>query len=174
MWPVGKTSRQRQAGAARLTVRGRVRVFATTTYLLVALALAAAAVSYAVDTADLRRLGAATSGSIVDFTWTGRFALIKDGYVVSYTPAGASAPLRAEVSDDDADLAIGDAFPLLYNPLEPTDVVSAEAGPDDGMAWLTAVLAMVAIIGAIAAALGRLPRFWGGTLIRDHESPPGI
>ena len=154
----------------RATARGRVRIVAIVLYLVLAAMLAAASLSYASDNAALRRDGVATVGAVVGFTYTGRVRVV-DGYVVRYTaPEGVDA-LEGEVplGDDDVVLTLGDRVDLLVNPAEPGDVARLDSGPDDTLLWVTRVLTLLALLGAVAAATGRAPLLWGGTFFPDER-----
>lgn len=149
------------------TTHRRLRLVAATLYALCAVAFAAASISTAIDAADLRRQGVTTTATITEYTYGGRFGTFVNGYVIRYTPDDANTALTGELPADGGTLPLGAHLPVLYNPAEPGDVVSAEAGPDDTATWITAALAAAAAICATVTAAGRLPRLWGGTLIPD-------
>ena len=158
----------------RATARGRVRIVAIVLYLVLAVMFAAASLSYASDNAALRRDGVATTGAVVAFTYSGGRVQFVDGYVVSYTAPGETSAREGEVplGDEDPVLALGDRVDLMVNPAEPDDLARLDSGPDDTLLWVTRVLTVLALLGAVAAATGRAPRLWGGSFFPDEPAHP--
>ena len=154
------TDRAARQGVVRVrdTTRGRVRLFAVAAFAVAALALGAAAASYVLDNAALRRDGVVTTGTVVEHIDGGKWGSHVAGYVVRYALPGGDA-MRGEVPsyDDDPVLAVGESLDVLVNPSEPEDLARADSGPDDTAAVVSIVLTVLAVLAAVAS-VPRRPR----------------